>query len=275
MPTKIIEELWVYPIKSLPGIRLKEAWARPRGFESDRRFMLVDEQGVFITVRTRSDLFAFSLELTLHHLIVHHPESQTSLTFAKEGHAENAIEVNIWDDQMKTYEVSQEASTWFSQILKEPVKLVTFGDDTHRLISEKWRKGNEEVSFADGYPYLLVSRGSLDDISEKAKAYMDVRRFRPNIVISGEDPYEEFLWSGITIGETEFDGLKPCVRCVVTTIDPDSLERSKEPLRSLANAIEQGKAIFGQHACVMLEGKISEGDPVKIHRMKPAAYAPR
>ena len=269
-----ISEIWIYPIKSLPGVSLSTSLACTRGLEFDRRWMLTDRSNRFITLRERPELYDFSMHLSRDVIRVGHPEAASELEIPVNHSTLNPRNVTIWEDSVCAYGVSADADAWFSGILGMEVRLVTFGESSVRHISKEWKTADEEVSFADGYPYLIVSGKSLEEISSRAGREMDVRRFRPNLVIEGASAYDEFLWGRLLIGGAELLGLKPCERCVVTTIDPDSKEKGREPLRSLAGRHVKNRAVFGQHASLIREGIIKVGDEVAVADRKARLYAP-
>lgn len=272
-PTSVAE-LWVYPIKSLPGVSVHSSPALQRGLKWDRRFMLVDETDTFMTVRKDPSLYDFHIVLEENRIIIHHERHSEPLEILLEDGSDTYRNVSIWADRVSAQVVSQECNDWFSKVLGKTCRLVKFGALSTRLISSKWNRGGEEVSFADGYPYLILSSASLKDIAVRSGTPADIRRFRPNIFIKNTTPYEEFLWSRIQIDEVIFQGLKPCGRCVVTTLDPDTKEGGKEPLRSLADLHFPQKAVFGQHAKLHTPGLVSVGSQVKILDRKDAAYDP-
>jgi uncharacterized protein YcbX len=236
--------------------------------------MLIDEYHRFITVRQHTDLYDFHVKQTENRIIVSHPRATKPLEFSTNDQLIDIWEVSIWGDNVQAYGVSEYADEWFSEVLGQKVQLVTFGEASSRPVKETWRLKDEEVSFADGYPYLIVSNESLQDISASSGFAPDSRRFRPNIVVEGAEPYEEFLWSRLQMGEVLFQGLKPCERCVVTTIDPETKERGKEPLQSPAGLHVEKRAIFGQHASLIKGGMIRVGDEVRVIDRKADPYAP-
>ena len=268
-----LEQIWIYPIKSLPGIRVQNGYAGIRGLNGDRRYMLCDRNGKFISLREHKELYEFRVIKSGNDFEISHPShNQVLILSAQPDSAGRQLEVSIWDDKVTGTEPFPDASSWFSEILATECRLIYMPEDSQRLVSRKWRSGNDLVSFADGYPYLVVSKASLQDISSSAGIEADPRRFRPNLVVTGAEPYAEFLWGSFQVGQAKFHGLKPCERCVVTTIDPDTLEKGNEPLLSLSRQKTDGRLVFGMHAAVASEGMISTGDKVVVGERKESPF---
>ncbi|MCA6078046.1 MOSC domain-containing protein [Fulvivirga sedimenti] len=269
-----LAQIWYYPVKSLPGIRVKSALAGLRGLEGDRRFMLCDQDNRFISVRQRKELYRFNVAISHDMLVISHPDEPTPCRLNLNPVHGEELQVTVWDDVVSAIEPDKMVSQWFSNLLGEEIKLVYMPADSERIIGKRWHTGRDLVSFADGYAYLVTGKSSLDDVSEKTGLQPDPRRFRPNLVIDGTPEYEEFFWKEIIVGGVKFSALKPCERCVVTTIDPDSGIAGKEPLQMLAGRKIDGKVVFGQHASVQSDGIIHEGDAVQILLRKESPYDP-
>jgi uncharacterized protein YcbX len=138
-------------------------------------------------------------------------------------------------------------------------------EDAVRLVDPDYASHGEVVSFADGFPYLVVSQGSLEQLSERVGEPMSAGRFRPNLVIGGCEPGAEDGWKRVRIGGAVFSLLKPCSRCEIVTINPDSGHAGKEPLATLAGYRKQGKKVlFGQNAVAQGRGRVRRGDAVQV-----------
>jgi uncharacterized protein YcbX len=268
----IVSSLFIYPIKSLPGVAMEEAVAQDRGLEGDRRWMLVDDSGRFISLREERKMAAFEIREAENNWII--GQGGQSLRIPKELSHGLPLKVTIWEDEVEAWKGEDNWDSWFSMVLERPCRLVYMPVKAHRPVKKQWQLGKEEVSFADGYPYLIVNERSLRDLEEKTKMTMDVRRFRPNLVLSGGDAYDEFLYRELAIGEAILNGLKPCERCVVVTLDPETGVQDKEPLKTLAQQRVNGKAVFGQHASLLKSGMIRRGDEVHIKQYKESPYDP-
>lgn len=267
-----LSAIYIYPVKSLPGIQVSNAFAEDRGLRGDRRWMLTDQEGRFISLREEHGMLNFRITSEEQGWRITYGDSGISIP--RDWTEGKRVSVRIWDDEVTAMEGKTVWSQWFSEKLERECRLVHMGHDARRMISDRWRLGDEEVSFADGYPYLIVNQESLDKLSETTGMLMDVRRFRPNLVLSGGGPFGELRYRRIRIGDAIFNGLKPCERCVVTTLDPETGAQGKEPLRSLAAMKVDGKVVFGQHASLHTAGRFSAGQPVEIPEIKDYPYDP-
>lgn len=265
-----IQDIFIYPVKSLGGIRKSECKALQRGFEHDRRWMLVDRSGKFITQRIEHSLALLKTEIigNITHIYCNdEPKQKITLNF---DHAIGRnIAVTIWNDDVTAVHLSDEADEWFSDFLKKPCKLVFIPETGRRAVDPKYADGNEQVSFADAFPYLLISQASLDDLNRRLPEPVPMDRFRPNLVVSGTDAFAEDTWGEIKIGEVRFKVAKPCARCILTTVDQETGKRGNEPLRTLSGyRSTDNKVLFGQNLIALNEGIIREDDIIEIIRYK-------
>lgn len=255
-----IVSLHVYPIKSLGGISLQSSKLLNRGLEHDRRWMLVDENGVFLSQRQYPKLALFSLSIDENHLVVKSGLNNTTCQIPFNPTGER-IEVQIWDDSAQAIEVNVDVSKWFSEQLKQPIRLVYMPDDTKRLVDTRYAFKSEVVSFADGYPLLVVNMASLDNLNDKLKSTIDVARFRPNLVVNGSVAFEEDNWHRISVGESKIEVVKKCARCVMVNIDPITATKETEVLSVLSEYRKKAnKVFFGVNALVQQTGAIEVGD---------------
>ncbi|WP_310589035.1 MOSC domain-containing protein [Dyadobacter crusticola] len=261
-----LSEIWIYPVKSLGGIRLSEATTEERGLEYDRRWMIIDENGKFLTQRVLSKMALIDVELTdLGLKIVNRNEPQNALIVPYLPVTQQPRTVTIWDDVVEAVTVSNEADQWLSEQFGQKLELVKMPEQTERKADPRYAKNNENVSFADGFPFLIISQASLDDLNSRLEAPITMRRFRPNIVISGTAPFEEDQWKSIQIGSLEFEIVKPCARCILTTINPETAEKGAEPLKTLSTFRKvNNKILFGQNAVTRTLGTMREGDSVSV-----------
>jgi uncharacterized protein YcbX len=261
-----IQDIFIYPIKSLGGIRLTEAKVEERGFQFDRRWMLVDQKGVFLTQRTQTQMALLQVELGETGLIVfdkRNPEDTLQIPYNQISDQE--IEVEIWDDRVLATIVDPVLDTWFSEKLGMPCHLVIMPESTQRKVSPKYAVNDESVSFADGMPYLILGQESLNDLNSRLEKPVTMDRFRPNIVFSGGQSYVEDSWKKIRIGAVEFQVVKPCARCVLTTIDQETGLQGKEPLKTLAGYRTIGnKVYFAQNMVALESGIIRIGDQIIV-----------
>ncbi len=260
-----IVSIYIYPIKSLGGISLQSAKVFGKGLAYDRRWVLIDGEGLFQSQRTLPKMALFSVLLNKEFLTVKAPDgSELTIPLNPEGERRK---VNIWDDEVEGREVSAHISSWFTQYLGKEVYLVSMTEETNRLIDIRYASNAEMVSFADGYPLLLANTASMDDLNEKLDSPVEVDRFRPNIVIEGVQPFEEDDWAKLSIGTAQIEVVKRCARCVVVNIDPQTASKGKEVLQTLSSYRKTGNKVhFGVNALVHKEGLINLGDSVILKR---------
>lgn len=262
----IIQDIFIYPIKSLGGIRLEEAWADERGFQYDRRWMLVDRKGNFLTQREHPKMAFFQVVMTQDSLLVFEKNDRINqIKIPFETSTKLKMEVKVWDDVMIAEKVGPEYDKWFSKKLGLPVHLVKMTESTKRKVDRKYAKNGELVSFADGMPYLIIGQSSLNDLNSKMDEPVPMNRFRPNIVFAGGKAFQEDQMNSIRIGEVEFALIKPCARCVLTTIDQDTAKKGKEPLSTLSKfRLSDNKVLFGQNMVALRTGSMKVGDPLIV-----------
>ncbi|MDB5130394.1 MAG: hypothetical protein JWR02_143 [Mucilaginibacter sp.] len=259
-----ISGLYIYPIKSLAGIAVKEAAITATGFEHDRRWMLVDENSRFISQREVPQLALLQVTIEKDGLRVAHKSSGDSIAIPFKS-AGNEITVSIWDDTCTGKYVSKEVDGWFKATLDINCRLVYMPDTSKRMVDQRYAPGDAITSFSDAYPFLIIGQASLDDLNSRLGEALPMNRFRPNIVFTGGKPYEEDLFAHFKIGNVDFYGVKLCDRCVITTIDQTSLSRGKEPLKTLAEyRRKNNKILFGQNLVHGGNGMIAIGDQLQI-----------
>jgi uncharacterized protein YcbX len=259
----------IYPIKSLAGVTRVKARVLPKGLENDRRWMLVDERGVFMTQRVHTKMALFGVaETSKGYTITHQGESLT-LPF-DQGDASHPFEVEIWDDRVMAHEVNAEYSAWFSRKLDIPCKLVAFPEANPRQVETPFASVGQNVSLADAFPLMMIGEASLADLNNRLSEPMTMTRFRPNLIFSGGVPYEEDTWNDFLIGGKSFRGVKRCARCVLTTIDPATGEKGIEPLKTLSTyRRENNKIYFGQNVLAHTSDEICVGDSIEVHSYLP------
>ncbi len=265
-----ITGLFCYPIKSCKGHALERALITPRGIENDRLMMIVDSDGHFLTQRELPKMALIEPALADDALTLAAPgQSAIHLRVSNAGPRQM---VQVWRSQCAAVDQGDEAATWLSDFLGERVRLMRMADEHVRHVSSDYaRRADDQTGFADGYPFLLVSQESLDDLNAKlaaqGEATMPMNRFRPNIVIQGGGAFAEDGWSDIEAhnahGAVKFGIVKPCARCVMTTTDQETAEVGKEPLRTLNTYRNQGgKVMFAQNMLFVNGGVIALGDEI-------------
>lgn len=262
-----LSEVNIYPIKSTRGISLHQSEVLARGLRWDRRWMLVDTQNRFVTARDHPRLALVETQVERNDLRVRGPH-MAELSVPLDPGKSELTRVEIWRDHCNAAWVGQAADRWFSAFLSMPVRLVQMTDELIRPVDPAYGRGGDAVSFADDYPLLLVSQASLDGLNQRLATAVSMRRFRPNIVVTGSEAHSEHRWRRIRVGEVEFEGVKNCSRCVFTTIDPDTAEKDpkQEPLRTLGSYRRQptGGIFFGQNLIPRNQGVIRVGDTVEV-----------
>lgn len=253
--------LFVYPIKACAGVALDRARLVARGLELDRRYMLVDRSGRFVTQREAPELCRVTPQLDVDCFVLQAPSlPDLSIARAPEGSAD--VSCHIWGDVVSALRC-EDGSRWFSRYLRREVELVYMPESVQRPVNPKRARPGDVVSFADAYPLLVISEASLADLNARLDAPVDMRRFRPNLVLSGCEPFAEDHLTRLSIGAVALRAVKRCERCVVTTVDPDTSERNKEPLRTLAQyRLEDGKIWFGMNLIHDSAGLLTVGDAV-------------
>jgi hypothetical protein len=258
--------IYIYPIKSAAGISLKTAEVGNRGLQYDRRWMLVDETGKFLSQRQLPRMALITVQLEGYQLVVKAPNREI-LSIPLHIESSERIPVQVWNDVCDAIPVGEEVSQWFSEFLEISCQLVYMPDNSFRPVDSRYARHNEQVSFTDGFPFLLISQASLQDLNERLDEPIPMNRFRPNLVISGCEAFAEDSWHLIHIGSIPFHVVKPCERCSITTVDQAQGIRRKEPLQTLAQyRRKNGKILFGQNLIQAQLGVLQVGDSVEIEQ---------
>jgi uncharacterized protein YcbX len=252
--------LYVYPIKSCRGLALQTAEVADRGFAHDREWLVVDPGGRFMTQRDWPALARVAVSLRPDGLTVvadGMPELEVTTPASRAARRH----VTIWKDTCTSRVAGPEAAAWFSDLLGTGCELVWLPPEEARQVDLAVARPGDRVGFADGFPFLVISQASLDELNRRLVTPVPMGRFRPNIVVDGCEPHAEDGWSRITIRDVTFSVVKPCARCVITTTDQGTGRRSPEPLRTLAAyRTTNGEVLFGQNLVHSGRGGIRLGD---------------
>lgn len=260
-----LTNIFIYPVKSLGGISLQSAEVEERGLRYDRRWMIVDESNKFITQRLYPQLALVRPEiknnlLTFSHFQNKLPDISVPLT----PQDTFKVKVQIWNDNVTALQYTGDINNWFSKVTGIKTRLVFMPDETRRVVDPDYAK-NKIVSFADGYPFLIAGKESLNEVNRRMEIPLPLNRFRANFTFSGGKPFDEDNWNHIKIGDVKFNVVKSCARCVITTVDQSTGEKGEEPLTTLAKfRKERGKVMFGQNMVAENTGKVSVGDRIEI-----------
>jgi len=254
----------IFPVKSCRGISLRRAVVERAGLRHDREWMIVDAQRQFVSQRQDARLAGITVSLEPEALVLER-RGETSLRVPIEEGAGEALEVEIWGRKCEALDQGERASRWLSEWLGQGVRLVRLPPARALSVESSFFSGHAETRFSDGFPFLLLSEGSLEGLNARLARPVSMERFRPNLIIRGVDPHEEDSWRRLRVGAMRFLVCKPCPRCVIPTIDPETFEKDKEPLATLATyrRSELG-VIFGQNLVHEGLGELNLGDEVEV-----------
>jgi len=252
--TPQLARLYIYPIKSLGGIALNAATPLGRGLQYDRRWMLTDPDGTFLSQRSDSRMALLKPQMQDGRMVIPALQKEDEhLSISLSGpETTSPVQVQVWDDSVTALPYPSEVNDWISRQLDRPCQLVYIPDSSDRQVDLDYAQPGDQVGFADGFPYLITTMSSLRDLNQRLDNPVTMERFRPNLIIEGDlEPWSEDEWQQFRIGDYTFRSTKPCGRCQVVTIDPATAERGAEPLKTLAGFRQKGhKILFGLNACL-------------------------
>ena len=260
-----VSALFIYPVKSCRGIALETSAVEARGLANDRRWMIVDDQDLFVTQRSEPRLAQVEVALESDAVVLRAPDLPALRLPRSQPGASARRRVTVWKDEVDALDCGDDARQWMTRWLGSPASLVYMPDDVRRPVKPAYSLPSDSVSFADGFPLLVASTASLDDLNARLDRPLPMDRFRPNVVVTGTPAWDEDAWRRIQVGPIPIRIPKPCDRCVITTTDQRTGERGVEPLRALAAFRRwDGKVFFAQNGVPDLAGSIAVGDPVTI-----------
>ena len=273
MSAPTLSQINVFPVKSLGGISQSSAWVEKQGLMFDRRFMLALSDGSMVTARKYPHMVKVQSSLTPDGLIFV-AEGKPPLRLKYSDFKMQEAPAQVWKDNFTAYTTTDEADDWFSDVLQQRVELLFSGEQSNRVRE----KVGHNVSFADGYPMLVIGQGSLDELNRRSPEHHSMDQFRANLIVSASEAFEEDSWKRIRIGEVEFEAVKACERCILTTVNVDKGEfrPSKEPLNTLSQfrANERGGVFFGQNLVAKNEGMVRQGEVVEVLEYKEKEFYP-
>ncbi|MCQ8103746.1 MOSC domain-containing protein [Methylomonas sp. SURF-2] len=260
----ILSQIFIYPIKSLAGIQLPAWEVDNNGLRYDRKWMLVDGQGQFLSQRRLPKMALIKPRMERDSLILSAPgQRDFEISLHPSGGGELAVE--IWRDRCLARTVSSAADDWFGTALQTDCSLVYLPDDQIRQVDQRYALAEDQTAFSDGFPFLLVSENSLNALNRLLQTPVSILRFRPNLVLADCESFAEDAWRRIKINDIEFRLPKPCSRCSVPGIDPETALSAKEPLATLNRMRRWDNHIyFGQNALHDRPGQLAVGDRVDI-----------
>jgi uncharacterized protein len=259
----VLSGLHIYPIKSCGGIELESAELDATGIRHDRRWMLVDGRGEFVSQRSTPRMALISVSLGDECLVVGAP-GVPDLEVPFGGDDGTRIDVEVWGDAQRGVPAGEEYDRWFREFLGGDYRLVRQPDEDVRPVDSVYAEDGDRASFADRFPFLLISEASLGDLNGRLDEPLPMNRFRPNLVVRGCGPYAEDGWGEVRVGDVVFRVAEPCRRCAITTTDQETARRGKEPLRTLATYRRDGggEVLFGRNLIHSSAGTLRVGDPV-------------
>jgi len=266
MQNSHLSDIRIYPVKSLTGISVQSSQVFPYGLDKDRLLMLIDDNGLFITQRKYTQLALVDTYLENDKLKITAPNF-SDLMISEDEFSLETTYVKIWRSECDGFVAKEKINQWFSEYLNTSVRLVKYNHKKPRASNPRYSKGHDIVSYADGYPLLAISQSSLDDLNSRLEVPVTMNRFRPNIIADGCQAYAEDNWKKIKIGGVEFDAVKRCDRCILTTIDPNTgiKNESREPLTTLTQyRREIGGVVFGMNLIPRSSGAIKINDTIEI-----------
>jgi uncharacterized protein YcbX len=259
-----IKSLHIYPVKSFGGYQVNQMDIISTGPKYDRKWMVIDEKGQFLTQRQNPKMSQVNVKIIEDaHVELTAPGVDFIDFGINEFDATTSIDVTIWKQKAKAHEVDPEVSQWVSDFLGQPCRLVRMSDEFERPIDKDYGKG--VINFTDGFPFLILSVQSLELLNQKLNKAFAMKRFRPNIVVQLDEPHQEDYWTQIQIGDVLFRGAKLCSRCKITTIDPMTGKFGEEPLKTLSEyrKTDQG-IVFGKNFVHENLGAIRVGQDVEV-----------
>lgn len=266
-----VSHLYVYPVKSLGGILLDRVQLSDRGLEHDRRWVLIDDNNRFISQREVARMALLHPVICGSRLIVFEKgDSADVLGLDLIPANGDLIKVVLFKDESEGVVAEEAVNNWFSKKLDLNCRLVYMPDTVRRMVDPVYARDSEITAFSDGFPLLMIGQASLNDLNNRLDQWLPMNRFRPNIVFTGGAAFEEDTMKEVMINDISFSAVKPCARCVVTTIDQETGLKGKEPLRTL-NKYRQlnNKLYFGQNILYKGAGMLRIGDELKVMQRQP------
>lgn len=269
MPQLTLTSLTVFPIKSAGGIAVRQWPVDDFGLRYDRRWMVVDRAGQALTQREHPRLALVRPEIVGERLRVAAPGLGV-LELELDPAPAVPTTAEVWGDTCASWWMGETAAAWFTRLLGATCSLVYMPAETRRPADPDYAPPGVRVSYADAFPFLLISEESLADLNRRLPDPLPMNRFRPNLVVAGGGAYLEDALQRFWIGGIEFQAVKPCARCVLTTTDQDTADRGPEPLRTLATYRRVGgQVLFGRNLLHLGTGTLRVGDPVQMQNSRP------
>lgn len=267
-----VSELTIYPVKSLGAIALPRLRFDDFGPAGDRRFVVADSRGHFVTQREYPRMTLVKVAMRDNDTLEFSAPDMSLFSLAMPN-IENAgrqgdfirRDIVVWRDTIEACDMGDAIAAWLSSYIGKVVRLYYMPDDSVRAVDPHYARAADRVSFADGFPVLLIGAASIEELNRALSEPITSLRFRPNIVVAGASPYAEDEWKRLRIGTLEFDVVKPCSRCVIPSIDPLTAQKQPIVAQTLARLRMRDRAIyFGQNLIPRGIGEIAVGDTVTV-----------
>lgn len=273
-PTYRVAALFRYPLKSAAGVSCRRVELDRFGVRDDRRWMIIDPAGAPVTQREAPHLARLRARNSPGGLQLEWGDGEARWTVERPEQAAPRTPVTIWGDSLGLPVADEAANAWLAARLGLEARLAWMPDDVDRPVNPRYAEPDDRTSLTDGYPLHIIGSGSMADLNDRLEQPVGVERFRPNIYVEGPPAFDEDSWANVRIGGSILRVVKPCPRCAVTTVDPASGSRGKEPLRTLSvYRKREGGVMFGQNALHEGTGTLRVGDSVEVlsRRDAPAA----
>jgi uncharacterized protein YcbX len=262
MKETTLASIHIHPVKSLGGFAVQQVRLTDRGLEHDRRWMLIDPGGRFLSQRECGEMACLHGSPAASGFRVTDVRNGASIGLPWELDEGGPVHARVWDDAVDLLLADEAVHHWFSEALKRPVRLAFMPQRTVRITDRTYAE--VPVALNDAFPALIISQASLDDLNGRLVTPVPMERFRPNLVIAGGAAFQEDAWRSLRIGDVRFHLVKPCARCVIPNTDQRSGARLKEPLRTLTGyRSADNKVLFGMNATFDGPGTLHVGDPIR------------
>lgn len=261
-----LSSLILYPVKSCGGLSLQQATLTVQGLQhagiGDREWAVVDPSGVCLTQREYPRMALIRPQLASDQLVLSAPDMPALQLPLARSTGGATLTVQVWEDQVLASDCGQQAADWFSAVLGVPCRLARFHPQAERAVSQTWSGGIAATTlFSDGYPLLLISQASLDELNQRlrqaGRAALPMNRFRPNVVVDGIEAFDEDYTETFALGEAMLKPVQPCPRCPMPSVDQDSGVVGPDPLDIMqsfrAKPELEGALCFGMN-CLVLAG---------------------
>jgi uncharacterized protein YcbX len=266
-----LSELYIYPVKSLAGIKLKSSKLTPFGLEHDRRWMIVDKDGKFLSQREVAKMATMQTTIVEGKLILSYKQSKIKVPAV--NHQSKQILVTVWKDTFEAAHVSTEVDEWLTDILGQTCQLVYMHKEVKRQVDLGFAPKGQNVSFADGFPILVISQASLDDLNSRLDEPVNINRFRANFIVTGTDEFAEDNWHELSINKIEYQAVKTCSRCIIPSINQQTGVQDKVNMlatlnryRKIDNKIKFGQNLIYKNVDLINQQSISCGDEIILKK---------